>query len=108
MTKVDGSVLQLACMPDVKFLGNRMRGVARCRPWNWSEKDSCRKAAVVDPEKKQVVVEGRPGIQYKETFTFDAVYDETCSQQQVFDGVGKEVMDTFLEGYSCRSLSVMF
>ncbi|CAJ1344264.1 unnamed protein product, partial [Effrenium voratum] len=102
---VDGSVLQLACMPDVKFLGNRMRGVARCRPWNWSEKDSCRKAAVVDPEKKQVVVEGRPGIQYKETFTFDAVYDETCSQQQVFDGVGKEVMDTFLEGYSCTIIA---
>lgn len=37
----------------------------------------------------------------KKTFTFDSIFSEGISQEQIFRQIGKNLIENFLSGYNC-------
>lgn len=71
----------------------------RCRPLNSREAAEGRQAVVqVDRELRQVAI-GRPG-ELAKAFTFDVVFGEEASQEQVYEGVARRLVDSVMQGYN--------
>ncbi|XP_051000259.1 kinesin-like protein KIF18A [Acomys russatus] len=104
-------------------LCRHMKVVVRVRPENTKEKaDAFRKVVhvvdkhilVFDPKQEEVSFFHRPKPtnfditkrQNKDLkFVFDAVFDETSTQMEVFEHTTKPILHSFLNGYNCTVLA---
>ena len=79
-----------------------VRVMVRCRPLNGKEIAEGRKKAVRMNALRQEVscVNPKAPDEEPKVFTFDRVYDETCTQLQIFEDTAKGVVDTTFEGYN--------
>ena len=77
--------------------------MVRCRPLNSKERDDNRTPIVaMDNEKGQIMLKNprAAGAEEMKQFTFDAVFDVTSSQEQVFAAVAQPIIDSTLNGYN--------
>lgn len=74
-----------------------IRVVCRLRPCNEREKKLEGKPCVFVNGSSSLVVETKP---QPNLFTFDYIGDENSTQQQMFDNVGRGIMDTCRNGYN--------
>jgi kinesin family protein 18/19 len=100
-------------------LCHHMKVVVRVRPENTKEKaGGCHKVVdvvdkhilVFDPKQEEVTFFRRKKVtnfditkrQNKDLkFVFDAVFDETSTQMEVFEHTTKPILRSFLNGYNC-------
>ena len=75
----------------------------RCRPTNEEERKVGQPTVVAcDTANKQVNVSyGPSGKKITKTFNFDKVFGMYSSQQEVFDGVVKPIVEEVLAGFNC-------
>ncbi|KAI8476435.1 MAG: kinesin-like protein FLA10 [Monoraphidium minutum] len=77
--------------------------VVRCRPLNSKEKQDGRGRIVdMDVRAGQVLLRNpkADGSEAPKMFTFDQVYDSSCSQQEIFDITARPIIDAVLDGYN--------
>ncbi|XP_054828122.1 kinesin-like protein KIF18A [Eublepharis macularius] len=104
-------------------LCNHVKVVIRVRPESQKERDgNFRKVLqvvdkhilVFDPKVEEVCFFHGKKLPYRDLnkklnkdlkFVFDAVFDENCSQLEVFEHTTKTVLDGFLNGYNCTVLA---
>ena len=74
----------------------------RCRPFSVKEKENGHSNIVkIDKNAASVVVnDPRSNSDPPKTFTFDSVFDETCSQMEVYNKTARQIVDSVLEGYN--------
>uniref|UniRef100_A0A8C5VB30 Kinesin-like protein n=1 Tax=Microcebus murinus TaxID=30608 RepID=A0A8C5VB30_MICMU len=80
-----------------------VRVVVRCRPMNGKEKAaSYDKVVDVDVKLGQVSVKNPKGTAHEmpKTFTFDAVYDWTAKQFELYDETFRPLVDSVLQGFN--------
>ncbi|XP_060228175.1 kinesin-like protein KIF18A isoform X1 [Meriones unguiculatus] len=110
-------------MSDTEDLCHHMKVVVRVRPENTKEKaDAFRRVVhvvdkhilVFDPKHEEVSFFHRAKTtnyditkrQNKDLkFVFDAVFDETSTQMEVFEHTTKPILHSFLNGYNCTVLA---
>lgn len=84
--------------------------VVRCRPMNSKETNDGR-ARIVEMDKRtgQVILKNpkADGSEPPKTFTFDAVYDWNCSQQEIYVETAKPIVNSVMEGYNGELSSCM-
>jgi Kinesin motor domain len=74
--------------------------MVRCRPLNSKEKGDQRASIVnVDSETGQIVLKNSKSADTKQ-FTFDAVFDGTSKQEDVFACVAQPIIDCVMNGYN--------
>ena len=80
-----------------------MKVVVRCRPLNSKEKSDGR-AQIVDMDTKsgQVSLRNPSGdsAEAPKTFTFDAAYDPSCTQQEIYEQSAKPIVNSVMQGYN--------
>ena len=82
--------------------GSNVQVVIRCRPQNKRERKKAEAIIVhTDEEKNEVTVQQRRDKLAKKRFTFDHVFGETSTQQDVYDTVVQPVVAEVLEGFNC-------
>ncbi|CAE7333466.1 KIF3A [Symbiodinium sp. CCMP2592] len=96
----DGAKLCLVCVPTAEDQQNRMEVIVRCRPPRARDVEiGSRRVVEVDGSRGDVSVadvgDGPP-----RTFTFQTVLDDTAKQSEVYKTVGRDALQTVLEGYS--------
>mmetsp|Transcript_27419 Transcript_27419/g.59937 ORF Transcript_27419/g.59937 Transcript_27419/m.59937 type:complete len:805 (-) Transcript_27419:181-2595(-) len=76
--------------------------VVRVRPLSDKEVSEGREKCVQMDLKRNVAVLKKPGGTERDSkdFTFDAVFDETLSQQQIFDDTALEIVDSVMDGFN--------
>lgn len=79
-----------------------VRVVVRVRPMSGREREDGRECIVQMHLDRGVAVLMRPGGTDKDAkdFTFDAVFDQRCSQQQIFDDTAAEIVDNVMCGFN--------
>lgn len=88
-----GAVLQLVRSP-----GESIRVVLRCRPMVRCE--SAPQVLHVNAEESSVKVHTNQECRGTATFTLDAVYGESCSQEQLFEGSVRGIVESVMCGQS--------
>lgn len=77
--------------------------VVRCRPLNSKERNDGR-AIIVDMDAKtgQVALNNpkSDNSEAPKTFTFDAVYDWNCTQQEIYEKTAMHIVNSVMEGYN--------
>ncbi|CAE7947360.1 KRP95, partial [Symbiodinium sp. KB8] len=96
----DGAKLCLVCVPTAEDQQNKMEVIVRCRPPRARDVEiGSRRVVEMDGPRGEVSVadvgDGPP-----RTFTFQAVLDDTAKQSEVYKMVGRDALQTVLEGYS--------
>lgn len=84
--------------------------MVRCRPMNGMEKQkgksvlniACVKIVDVDYKLNQITIK-RPDSKETKNFTYDAVYDDDSTQQQVYDDSAFSLVESVLEGYNGKT-----
>jgi len=76
--------------------------IIRFRPFNETEKDLFKEGIGFQscefPDEHSVVMKNKEG--YKFDFTFDKIFQPTCSQADIYEYVGKVTSDDVLNGYN--------
>lgn len=101
--------------------GESVRVAIRCRPWNENELEGGHSQVVqIDGENGEIIVNKSLGkgnqtmdslnqTQYDDTpspnevgqtYTFDHVYDEQCTQEQIYDECAKQIIENVMVGYN--------
>lgn len=62
----------------------------------------CLKIVEVDYKLNQIIIK-KPDTREMKNFTFDAVYDDDSTQQQVYDDSAFSLVESVLEGYNGKS-----
>jgi len=100
--------LQLACVSAPALLEN-IKVVARCRPMSMCDIEAGhQKILQIRSDGSGCAVSLHiPGQGDDNTrdFTFDAAFDEHCSQQQIFETVGRGIVDDVMDGYNGTIMS---
>ena len=82
--------------------GSNVQVVIRCRPQNKRERKKAEAIIVhTDEANHEVTVNQRRDKLAKKRFTFDHVFGETSTQQDVYDTVVQPVVAEVLEGFNC-------
>ena len=75
--------------------------VLRCRPLNSQEKKDERKKIVhMDQSRGSVTLRNDKANEQPKDFTFDAVFDETCTQEGIYKETCAPIVECVLEGYN--------
>lgn len=77
--------------------------MVRCRPLNSKERDDNRAAIVaMECDKGQIMLKNQRAVAAEEVkqFTFDAVFDVSSTQEQVFATVAQPIIDSTMNGYN--------
>ncbi|CDI87232.1 kinesin motor domain-containing protein, putative [Eimeria praecox] len=83
--------------------GERVRVVIRCRPLSESEISEGRKCVLTVNSKNASVSLQKPNGPTKH-FSFDAVYDESVSQEGVYEDAAYGIVESVTEGYNGKRL----
>ncbi|TPX55052.1 hypothetical protein PhCBS80983_g05643 [Powellomyces hirtus] len=73
----------------------------RCRPF--SQKESAaghKKIVAIDPQTAYISLTSPKSETDVKSFTFDAAFDETCKQQEVYDSTARVIVDAVLSGFN--------
>lgn len=75
----------------------------RCRPPNADEKKSGQPLVVTNDQEARTVAAsyGAPGKKFSKNFTFDKVFGMYSTQDEVFKGIVKPIVQEVLEGFNC-------
>lgn len=105
---------------------SHVKVVVRVRPENQKEKQSNfsrvvrvidRHVLVFDPKEEQVSFFNRQRVTHRDInkrqrkdlkFMFDAIFDDSSSQLEVFEHTTKNLIDGFLNGYNCTGNCVIY
>jgi kinesin family protein 3/17 len=75
--------------------------VARCRPFNEKEKLAGHtNISKIDPKSGSIALENPKATSDIKTFTFDAVFDESSTQAQVYNSTARTIVDATLDGFN--------
>eukprot|EP01050_Picozoa_sp_SAG11_P008092 SAG11_NODE_696_length_7693_cov_9.962339_10_plen_146_part_00 len=75
--------------------------ILRCRPLNSTEKrDGREKIVNMDSSTGSVNLVNPTGNEGPKDYTFDAVFDETCTQDGVYQATCAPIVECVLEGYN--------
>ncbi|KAJ3099064.1 Kinesin-like protein kif3b [Phlyctochytrium planicorne] len=75
--------------------------VVRCRPFSEREKEKGHKKIVgISPEKGTVALTSPKDENDLKQFTFDAAFDETCTQMEVYNSTARIIVDAALNGFN--------
>lgn len=75
--------------------------VVRCRPMNAQEIADGREMAVSFDTAAGVATITRPGVDAAtKDFTYDAVYDTTCTQENIYEETASEILEGVMSGYN--------
>merc|ERR1740117_2628748 len=82
--------------------GESVKVVVKVRPLFGKEIIEGRERIVEMDMKRGVALLKKPGGSEKDQkdFTFDAVFDETASQQTIFDDTALEIVDSVMDGFN--------
>lgn len=72
----------------------------RCRPLSRREEEKGAKEIVSMQEGKSILIADGSDGGKKKQFTFDHSYFTDSTQQQVYDDIGKPIVDQALQGYN--------
>ncbi|KAI8817604.1 P-loop containing nucleoside triphosphate hydrolase protein [Fimicolochytrium jonesii] len=73
----------------------------RCRPFSQKELAAGHKKIVtIDSKVASVNINDPRGRDEPKQFTFDAAFDEDCTQQQVYDSTARIIVDAVLDGFN--------
>jgi len=76
-----------------------VRVAVRCRPLSKREKQDGREQIVdIDTKTSEILVKDESGS--KRTYTFDKVFGEKSTQQQIYDEVAAEIVQSALDGFN--------
>ncbi len=77
---------------------NQIQVYIRVRPLNEQEKCQSNNK-LLESEGKSIYL--KKSSKEIKGFTYDSVYDETVSQEQIFKMIGKNLIESFMNGYNC-------
>ncbi|KAI8801655.1 P-loop containing nucleoside triphosphate hydrolase protein [Cladochytrium replicatum] len=81
--------------------GENVLVVVRCRPFSEKEKQAGhRKIVTIVPETGTVSLENPKQADDIKSFTFDAAFDETCQQMEVYNGTARGIVEAALSGFN--------
>lgn len=82
--------------------GECVKVVVRVRPLSSKEISEGRERIVEMDAKRNVALLHKPGGSDRDTkdFTYDAVFDPSMSQQQIFEGTALEIVDSVMDGFN--------
>jgi hypothetical protein len=74
----------------------------RMRPFNRSELQKSKKSAIIkfDPEINLISIYKDRSEGLVSKFYFDSLMDENITQEEVYEGAGRRVVESFIEGYN--------
>ncbi|KAJ3211409.1 Kinesin-like protein kif3b [Entophlyctis luteolus] len=75
----------------------------RCRPFSEKEKErvgGAKKVLQLAPDRGTVVLQSPKSDEDVKNFTFDAVFDETCTQLEVYNSTARIIVDAVLNGFN--------
>lgn len=89
-------------MRSAKGGGECVKVVVRVRPLSNKEITEGRSQIVEMDKKRGMAILHKPGGQERDSkdFTYDAVFDPTMSQQQIFDDTALEIVDSVMDGFN--------
>ncbi|KAJ3305617.1 Kinesin-like protein kif3b [Kappamyces sp. JEL0829] len=75
--------------------------VGRCRPFNEKEKQAGHtNITQIDTKNGSIKLQNPKNPSDAKMFSFDAMFDETCTQMQVYNATAKGIVDAALNGYN--------
>lgn len=91
-----------ATMKSGKSSGECVKVVVRVRPLSGKEIADGREQIVQMDTKRGVAILHKPGGTERDCkdFTYDAVFDATMTQQQIFDDTAAEILDSVMDGFN--------
>ena len=83
--------------------GTNVQVAVRCRPLNNEEKKGNQSTIIAcDTATKAVNVSyGPPGKKTNKTYNFDRVFGMYSTQEEVFDGIVRPIVEELLAGFNC-------
>ncbi|KAI8844459.1 P-loop containing nucleoside triphosphate hydrolase protein [Chytriomyces cf. hyalinus JEL632] len=75
----------------------------RCRPFSEKEKErtsGAKKCVQIQPDRGVVTVDSPKTADDTKNFTFDAAFDETCTQIEVYNSTARIIVDAVLNGFN--------
>ena len=85
-----------------KIYGSETVHVAvRCRPFSQKElMNGHTKAVAVRPDTHDLTLLGKDATEPARQFTFDQTFDESAEQDDIYNKVARNIVDSVLEGYN--------
>ncbi len=75
--------------------------VGRCRPFNEKEKQAGHSnITAIDTKAGSIVLSNPKTPTDTKRFSFDAMFDETCTQMQVYNATARGIVDAVLDGFN--------
>mmetsp|Transcript_13483 Transcript_13483/g.22209 ORF Transcript_13483/g.22209 Transcript_13483/m.22209 type:complete len:802 (+) Transcript_13483:58-2463(+) len=86
----------------IKKSGESVKVVVKVRPLNTTETTNANEKIVRMDMKAGVAILSKPGGSDRDAkdFTFDAVFDESATQQTLYDDTALEIVDSVLDGFN--------
>ncbi|KAJ3075083.1 Kinesin-like protein kif3b [Podochytrium sp. JEL0797] len=75
----------------------------RCRPFSEKEKErvtGAKKSVLIQPDRGAVTLQSPKNEEDIKNFTFDAAFDETCTQIEVYNSTARIIVDAVLNGFN--------
>mmetsp|Transcript_87412 Transcript_87412/g.155035 ORF Transcript_87412/g.155035 Transcript_87412/m.155035 type:complete len:784 (+) Transcript_87412:57-2408(+) len=93
---------ELGATTGKKSSGECVKVVVRVRPLSGKEISEGREVIAVMDIKRGIAILKKPGGADRESkdFTFDAVFDASMSQQQIFDDTAADILDSVMDGFN--------
>eukprot|EP00933_Yihiella_yeosuensis_P046887 TRINITY_DN42508_c0_g1_i1.p1 TRINITY_DN42508_c0_g1~~TRINITY_DN42508_c0_g1_i1.p1 ORF type:complete len:789 (+),score=209.05 TRINITY_DN42508_c0_g1_i1:81-2447(+) len=97
-----GTTAALGATSKGKSGGECVKVVVRVRPLSSKEISEGRERIVQMDAKRGVAILHKPGGSERDCkdFTYDAVFDDSMTQQQIFDDTASEILDSVLDGFN--------
>jgi Kinesin motor domain len=84
-----------------KMVAESVRVVLRCRPFSEKEKAAGHSnVCTIDKKLASVTINDEKSVGPPKVFTFDSVFDHTCTQSEVYNTTARDIVDSVLEGYN--------
>ena len=93
--------MQPVAVPPKKSQSESVKVCVRCRPMSQEEMNKGHQVVVEINKRTGEIFVRRPYVdEPPKQFTFDNVFDWTCSQQEIYDDTSAAIISNVLEGYN--------
>eukprot|EP00755_Sulcionema_specki_P031042 Sspe_Gene.2054::Locus_680_Transcript_1_1_Confidence_1.000_Length_2886::g.2054::m.2054/K10394/KIF3A; kinesin family member 3A len=80
--------------------GGSVQVAVRVRPYTAADGGDCRECVVVDHDEGTVKVKDQDGKRAERAFAYQTVFPTTAQQVDVFEKIGRPMVDTAIDGYN--------